>query len=109
MFDPRNIQLYSELIKEAEEKVAVDPSALKLLLAGLGGGAAIGVPGYLLMDAHAEAVRKHTRDRAFGAGVATGLAGPKIVSGLANIAKRTGFLRDEPMVSTGLESMEMPA
>ena len=74
------------------EKVALDPSALKLLAAGGAGAAAAGIPTYLITRALNRAEKEKTRNLAFGAGVATGFAGPKIIQGLFNIAQGTGFM-----------------
>ena len=66
----------------AEAKVAVDPALVKALLAG---GAGL-VGGGALMHMHDAAEAERTRTRAqnvgFGAGVATGMAGPQIVDAL---------------------------
>jgi hypothetical protein len=78
------------------EKVALDPSAMKMLASGVGGAALAGVPTYLLTRALNRHERERTRDRAFGAGVATGLAGPKIIQGLFNIAQGSGFMGPQP-------------
>ncbi len=91
MFDPRHIALHRELLKEAEDKIAVDPSLLKLLLAGGVGGAAVGVPA-LIMHQHQKQEAERTRNRAFGAGMATGIAAPKILRGLFNIANGAGLV-----------------
>ena len=93
MFAKRNIDLYAELLKEAEEKVAVDPSSvLKHLASGAAGAAAVGIPTYLVTKKLEEAKRKKTRDRAFGAGMAAGVATPKLLRGLLNIAQRRGLV-----------------
>jgi shikimate 5-dehydrogenase len=94
MFAARNIALHGELLKEAEEKVAIDPGLLNVLV-GAGGLAAGIVPTYLLTKAHDEAIRKRTRDRAFGAGLATGVATPKLLRGIMNIAQRRGLIAPE--------------
>jgi len=96
MFTPENVALHAELLKAAEEKVALDPSALKMLLAG---GAAVGAPTYLLTHAHDEREKARARNQSFGAGMATGLAGPQVLRGVLNIAQRQGFL--EPAQETG--------
>jgi hypothetical protein len=80
----------------ALEKVALDPSAMKMLGAGAGGALLAGVPTYLITRALNRHERERTRDRAFGAGVATGLAGPKIIQGLFNIAQGSGFMGAPP-------------
>jgi hypothetical protein len=100
MFAKRNIVLHEALLKEAEEKVAADPStALKLLLGGALGGAAVGIPAHLLTKKYEEAKRKTTRDRAFGAGVATGVATPKLLRGLLNIAQSRGLIAPDATAS----------
>jgi hypothetical protein len=48
MFASRNIQLHAELLKQAEEKLALDPQALRMLLAGGAGALAAGVPAALI-------------------------------------------------------------
>lgn len=73
----------------AEAKVAVDPTLVKALLAGgagaLGGGA--------LMHMHDATEREAARARAqnvgFGAGVATGMAGPQIIDALHSFTHRS--------------------
>ena len=96
MFALENVALHAELLKAAEEKLALDPSALKMLLAG---GAAASVPTYLLTHANDEREKTRARNRSFGAGMATGLAGPQVLRGVLNIAQRRGFL--EPTQETG--------
>jgi len=93
MFAQRNIALHEELLKEAEEKVAANPSSiLKYLLGGTAGGLAVGIPTHLLTKKYEEAKRKRTRDRAFGAGMAAGVATPKLLRGLLNIAQNRGLV-----------------
>jgi hypothetical protein len=74
--------LLSKLRRAAMEKVAMDPLAARTLLAGGAGAVAAGVPITLLMRAHEDAARKRAQNVGFGAGVATGLAGPHIIRGL---------------------------
>src|SRR5438093_11583713 len=97
MFAPESLSLHAELLKTAEEKLAIDPAALKLLLAG---GAAVGAPTYLLTHARHERDRVRARNQSFGAGVATGLAGPQVLRGVLNIARRQGFLEPESGVGS---------
>lgn len=66
------------LKQAAAEKVALDPGLVHLLLIGTG-GAALGAG---MMHARDEANRARTKNTAFGAGVAAGLAGPHIVGAL---------------------------
>jgi hypothetical protein len=77
--------LLSRLRHAAREKVAMDPSLAKMLLAGGAGALTAGVPTALIMKAHADEARNRARNVGFGAGVATGLAGPHIASGLQNV------------------------
>lgn len=91
MFAPENIALHAELLKTAEEKVALDPAMMKLLLAGGVGGAAVGLPTYALTHHHDQAEKARASNQSFGAGVASGLAGPRILRGVLNIAQQNGF------------------
>lgn len=82
MLRSSDIPALSRLKAAAEERVAAIPSLVPLLLAGAGGLAIGGGLG-----AHAAAARENNavsraRNTAFGAGMATGLAGPRIVSRL---------------------------
>jgi len=90
MFAPRNIALYAELLKEAGEKVAISPLNSGLLGA-VGGALGVGVPAALITQALAEKKRKHTRDTAFGAGMATGVATPVLLKKLLHIANERGL------------------
>lgn len=77
------------LKQAAEAKVAADPALVKALLAGGGGLLAGGA----LMHAHDAAATEHAKQRAgnvgFGAGVATGMAGPQIVDALHALTHRS--------------------
>ena len=89
-------QLHAELLEMTRQKTAgmldgLHPGALAGA-AGLGGLALGAVPAWLIKSHIDEQERQRTRNRAFGAGMATGVATPKIVRGLFNIANRTGFL-----------------
>ena len=93
---PTITQLQVELLEMARPKTAgmldgVHPAMLAGA-AGLGGVALGAVPTWLVKSHIDEQERQRTRNRAFGAGMATGVATPKIVRGLFNIAQRTGFL-----------------
>lgn len=77
-----DIDVVSRLKQAAEAKIAADPALAKLLLAG-GAGALLGTGiGAGLTHSHDEIARRRAKNTAFGAGVATGLAGPAIVHGL---------------------------
>jgi hypothetical protein len=77
------------LKQAAEAKVAADPALVKALLAGGGGLLAGGA----LMHAHDAAQAEQEKRRAgnigFGAGVATGMAGPQIIDALHSITHRS--------------------
>lgn len=72
----------------AETKVATDPALVKALLAGTAGV----VGGGALMHAHdvseREAARAKAQNVGFGAGVATGMAGPQIIDALHSLTHR---------------------
>jgi hypothetical protein len=75
------------------EQFGAKPGALtsakrgrNLALLGMGGAAA-GIP---LAHSAGEGDKKRTRNLAFGAGAATGLAAPQLVRGLGNIARGVG-------------------
>jgi uncharacterized membrane protein YhfC len=87
MFASRNIALHAELLKEAEEKVALSP-----LAAGIGGAVGAGVPTALLMRHLAKRNEDKTRNVAFGAGMATGVATPFLLRRLLDIAKTRGII-----------------
>lgn len=90
MFAPRNIALHAELIKEAEEKVALGPWGGAAL--GAGALAAVGAPAALYAAHKAEKEKKRTRDLSFGAGMATGAATPILLKKLLHIANERGLL-----------------
>lgn len=82
-----HIDVVSRLKQAAEAKTAANPMLVKALLAGggvLGGGA--------LMHAHdaaeREKVRAQARNTGFGAGIATGMAGPQIIDALHALTHR---------------------
>jgi hypothetical protein len=87
MFASRNIQLHAELLKQAEEKLALDPQAVRMLLAGGAGALAAGVPAALVTRHLDNQAKERATNRAFGAGLATGVATPRIVRGLFHIAR----------------------
>ncbi len=98
MFGHEHIALHAELLKTAEEKIALHPAVMKTLLTG----AAVGLPTYALTRQHDEAEKARARNQSFGAGVATGLAGPSMLRGVLNIAQRRGFL--DPPQADGIPS-----
>lgn len=66
----------------AAAKVAADPGLVKLLLAGGAGALAGSSLGAHLTHARDEEAQRRAKNVAFGAGIATGLASPRIISGL---------------------------
>jgi hypothetical protein len=90
MFAPRNIALHAELLKEAEEKIALDPATMRMLLAGGGGLAAGGLGAGLLTHHMDEKSKEQATNRSFGAGLATGVAAPRIMRGLAGMLGNGG-------------------
>lgn len=97
MFNPKHITHHRALLKEAEDKVALDPSLVKMLLAGGAGAAVGGGISHLATRAHDAHEREQTRNRAFGAGVAAGVAGPRIARGLYSIAQQNGLFPQSEM------------
>lgn len=79
MADSRDIDVVTRLKQAAATKVAADPALVKALLAGGGGLLAGGALGAGLMHKHDETARNRARNVGFGAGVATGMAGPQIL------------------------------
>lgn len=73
----------------AEAKVAAVPALVKALLAGgvgaLGGGALT----HMHDASEREAARAKAQNVGFGAGVATGMAGPQIVDALHSLTHRS--------------------
>ena len=74
-----NIDVLERIKQAAEIKAAADPALVKTLLAGGVGALGGGALSALLTHSHDEAARERSRNTAFGAGVAAGLAGPRIV------------------------------
>ena len=99
MFSAQHIALYEELFKTAhasisrrfEKSAAIVPPGMlgHMLGAAAVGGAAVGVPTYLIKDYLDHKARMRTRDRAFGAGLATGVNAPRIMQGVYNIAQNS--------------------
>ncbi len=97
MYTAEHIQLFEELRKEAEAKTAgLDPQHLKMLLTGAGGMALGAIPAALLTNHFAEKSREQTRNRAFGAGIATGVAAPRILRSAFNFAENAGLMGPNP-------------
>ena len=83
-----HIDVVGRLKQAAEAKTAAEPALVKALLAG-GAGALGGAGlGALLTHAHDEAARERARNTSFGAGVATGMAGPQIIDALHSYTHR---------------------
>lgn len=88
-----------DLLKRERElkELGAEPGQLQRLKTMARGGLALGLAGgvgapiaYGLGRSAGEDERKRTRNIAFGAGAATGLAAPKIIRGLGRIAGNTG-------------------
>lgn len=77
-----HIDVLARLKQAAETKAAADPALVKALLAGGAGALGGGALGALFTHEHDQAARERARNVGFGAGVATGLAGPRIVDAL---------------------------
>lgn len=82
MSTPRDTDVVSRLKSAAMTTIASTPALAKLLLAGGAGALLGGGLGAGMAHAHDEEARQRTKNTAFGAGVATGLAGPRIVGTL---------------------------
>lgn len=82
MSTTRNTNVVDRIKSAAMTAVASDPSLVKMLLAGGAGALLGGGIGARVMHGHDEAARERTKNTAFGAGVATGLAGPGLVGNL---------------------------
>jgi hypothetical protein len=87
VFASRNIALHAELLKEAEEKVALNPWA-----AGTIGAVGVGGPALALQHYLAKRDQKKARNVAFGAGMATGVATPTLLRKLLHIAQDRGIV-----------------
>lgn len=74
-----NIDVLTRLKEAAEAKIAANPALVPALLAGGAGAVLGGGLGALLAHSHDEEARERARNTAFGAGVATGLASPRII------------------------------
>lgn len=93
MYAPEHIALYQELRAEAEAKTAaIDPQLLNKLLMGGAGVAAGAIPTALIMQHLGDKEREQTRNRAFGAGMATGVATPHILRSFVNRANDMGLI-----------------
>jgi hypothetical protein len=77
-----NHRLLETLVSAATVKTAADPGLSRLLLAGGAGMLAGAVPTALIARAHEQAARQKARNVGFGAGVATGMSAPSIISTL---------------------------
>lgn len=90
MSDVSNIDVVSRLKQAAITTTAANPALVKALLAG-GGGALLGAgAASALTHKHDEEARNRTRNTSFGAGMATGMAGPQIVDALSAFTHRGG-------------------
>lgn len=77
-----HIDVVTRLKTAAAAQISANPSLAKLLLAGGAGALLGGGIGAHLTHGEDEKARLRTRNTSFGAGVATGLAGPQIIDRL---------------------------
>jgi hypothetical protein len=99
MFSAQQIALYEELYKTAHDNVCarfekgaglIPPGMLGRMAGSTAlGGAAVGLPLYLIKDHLDQQARVRTRDRAFGAGMATGIHGPQMLKNVFDIAQNS--------------------
>lgn len=82
MLRSRDIPALSRLKTAAEERVAATPSLVPLLLAGASGLAIGGGLGAHAVAEHDRATLSRARNTSFGAGLAAGLASPRIINRL---------------------------
>lgn len=76
-----NIDVLVRLEEAAMKTAALNPALVKALVAG-GAGALLGAGGASLMHRHDEEDLARSKNTAFGAGIATGMAGPRIIDAL---------------------------
>lgn len=76
------------LKQAAEGQVLANPALMKALLAGGGGLLAGGMLGSHLTHKRDEAAKERAQNESFGAGMATGLAGPTIIDALHSLTHR---------------------
>jgi hypothetical protein len=89
VYDSKYIDSYEAL----RQKIAgIDPNTLKMVGTGLAGAGLAGLGTYGVTKHFDEKKRLQTRNRAFGAGMATGIATPRLTQHLFNMARSTGFL-----------------
>jgi len=92
MFFSRYMARFGAQAAEGMAKHAMDPTLAQKLMYGLGGGLAAGIPTYALTRLHDAKERDVAKNHAFGAGLATGVAAPRIIQGLYDIARNTGIV-----------------
>jgi len=85
-----HIDIVSRLKQAAEAKTAADPALVKALLAGGAGALAGGGVGALLAHSRDQEAIERAKNTGFGAGVATGVAGPQIIDALHGLVHRGG-------------------
>jgi len=103
MYKQATIDRYTKLFSIACNTIAKDaafkmsPTSSHILSAALG-GVGLAVPTYLIKSHIDEIKRRKTRNRAFGAGVATGVAAPHILRGAMSTAQHLGILPEHGAV-----------
>jgi len=112
MIESDNIALYGKLFKMAHERIApaiksqvesfvkvgagMDPATIKNMLLVGGGMAAGAIPTYLIKNHLDEVRRQRSIDRSFGAGVATGFAGPALIKALTQSLGQPQMMQAAP-------------
>lgn len=95
-----HIDVIARLKQAADAKVAADPALAKLLLAG-GAGALLGTGlGAGLTHAQDADEIRRAKNTSFGAGIAAGLAGPRIVNALDHRLNPHAFAPPAPEVQS---------
>lgn len=99
MFLSRNIARFGALAVEGMAKHAMPSDIGQKLLYALGGGAAVGLPTFALTRMHDAGERDRARNMGFGAGMATGIAAPRIIQGLYDAARGAGIVPPQGMAA----------
>ena len=95
---PRLIAHFCSESKPLAEKYADGLGLGQKLLYGVGGGLAAGIPAYALARMQGAKDSEHARNMGFGAGVATGVAAPRIIQSLYDIARNAGMVPPENQI-----------
>lgn len=85
-----HIDIITRLKQAADAKIVANPALIRTLLAGGAGLLGGGVLAAKLTHDHDAIAQERARNTAFGAGAATGLAGPQIIDALHAVVHRGG-------------------